>query len=145
VRTRSWIDAPHEVLGVVRPGVGDRGTRAEWFVRDQGRSAKVVGFLGEVRERSLPLDAAVRVGDSRAGRAALGSAAAAGVRHVAHRFIVGETPAQADKALRSLWRDRARRAPHRDEAARSVDACSRHHAFEARAGWARVRNKRRLR
>ena len=68
-------------------------------------AAHLVGFLGEVRERSLPLDAAVRLGDSRAGSAALGSAAAAGVRHVAHRFIVGETPPQAEKALRSLWRE----------------------------------------
>jgi RHH-type proline utilization regulon transcriptional repressor/proline dehydrogenase/delta 1-pyrroline-5-carboxylate dehydrogenase len=68
-------------------------------------AAHLVGFLGELPERSLPLDAAVRLGDSRAGRAALGSAAAAGVRHVAHRFIVGETPAQAEKVLRSLWQE----------------------------------------
>ena len=31
---------------------------------------------------------------TKAGRAALGAAAAAGVRHMAHRFIVGETPAR---------------------------------------------------
>jgi RHH-type proline utilization regulon transcriptional repressor/proline dehydrogenase/delta 1-pyrroline-5-carboxylate dehydrogenase len=70
-------------------------------------AAHLVGFLRDVDERSLPLDAAMRLGDSRAGRAALGSAAAAGVRHVAHRFIVGETPKQAEKALRSLWREGA--------------------------------------
>jgi RHH-type proline utilization regulon transcriptional repressor/proline dehydrogenase/delta 1-pyrroline-5-carboxylate dehydrogenase len=49
----------------------------------------------------------MRLGDSRAGRAALGSAAAAAVRHVAHRFIVGETPRQAERALRALWREGA--------------------------------------
>ena len=50
-------------------------------------------FLDEVEDRPPPLQAAMRMGDSRAGRAALGAAAAAGVRHMAHRFIVGETPA----------------------------------------------------
>ena len=68
-------------------------------------ASHLVGFLGDVRERSVPLDAAMRLGDSKAGRVALGTAAAAGVRHVAHRFIVGETPQAAEKALRSLWRD----------------------------------------
>src|SRR5947208_3307281 len=45
----------------------------------------------------------MRVAHTRAGRAALGAAAAAGVRHMAHRFIVGETPGEALGALRSLW------------------------------------------
>ncbi len=40
---------------------------------------------------------------TRAGRTALGAAASAGVRHMAHRFIVGETPHKAARALRSLW------------------------------------------
>jgi RHH-type proline utilization regulon transcriptional repressor/proline dehydrogenase/delta 1-pyrroline-5-carboxylate dehydrogenase len=42
--------------------------------------------------------------DSRAGRAALGAASAAGVRHMAHRFIVGEIPKEVLGVLRSLWR-----------------------------------------
>jgi RHH-type proline utilization regulon transcriptional repressor/proline dehydrogenase/delta 1-pyrroline-5-carboxylate dehydrogenase len=33
----------------------------------------------------------------------LGKAAAAGVRHMAHRFIVGDTPRDAEPALRELW------------------------------------------
>ena len=37
------------------------------------------------------------------GRAALGAAAAAGVRHMAHRFIVGESPQAALKTIRHLW------------------------------------------
>ena len=41
-------------------------------------------------------DADVR--HARPGRAALGAAAAAGVRHMAHRFIVGETPARRAQA-----------------------------------------------
>src|SRR5579862_8227035 len=68
-------------------------------------AAHLVGFLGEVHERSVPLEAAMRLGDTKAGRVALGTAAAAGMRHVAHRFIVGETPQAAEKALRSLWQD----------------------------------------
>src|SRR5215210_937052 len=52
----------------------------------------LTGFLDEVSDRPPPLEVAVRMGATRAGRAALGAAAAAGVRHMAHRFIVGETP-----------------------------------------------------
>jgi proline dehydrogenase len=62
-------------------------------------------FLEEVDERPPPLDAAMRMADSHAGARALGLAAAAGVRHMAHRFIVGETPADAVKLLRGLWKD----------------------------------------
>ena len=47
----------------------------------------------------------MRAADSRAGRKALGAAAAAGVRHMAHRFIVGESPRAALKALRALHDD----------------------------------------
>ena len=40
------------------------------------------------------------------GRApALGAAAAAGVKHMAHRFIVGETPRAALGVLEDLWKD----------------------------------------
>jgi len=61
-------------------------------------------FVGEVAERPQPLDAAMRMGERRAGRAALGAAAAGGVRHMAHRFIVGATPRDALGTLRRLWR-----------------------------------------
>ncbi len=60
-------------------------------------------YLREVPEAPPPLAAAMRMADVRAGRAALGAAAAAGVRHMAHRFIVGETPASALGVLRDLW------------------------------------------
>jgi RHH-type proline utilization regulon transcriptional repressor/proline dehydrogenase/delta 1-pyrroline-5-carboxylate dehydrogenase len=60
-------------------------------------------YLHEVDERPPPLEAAMKMSGSRAGRTALGAAAAAGVRHMAHRFIVGETPSAALKPIRRLW------------------------------------------
>ncbi|HEU4978613.1 MAG TPA: hypothetical protein VFT42_06950, partial [Solirubrobacteraceae bacterium] len=63
----------------------------------------LTGFLDEVGEPPRPVGLAMRMGDTRAGRAALGAAAAAGVRHMAHRFIVGASPADASGMLRSLW------------------------------------------
>ncbi len=60
-------------------------------------------YLEDVDERPPPIEAAMRMSGSRAGRAALGAAAAAGVRHMAHRFIVGETPRAALKSIRYLW------------------------------------------
>jgi RHH-type proline utilization regulon transcriptional repressor/proline dehydrogenase/delta 1-pyrroline-5-carboxylate dehydrogenase len=60
-------------------------------------------FLDEVTDGPAPITAAMKMADTRAGRAALGAAAAAGVRHMAHRFIVGETPAGAVSVLRRLW------------------------------------------
>ena len=63
----------------------------------------LTGFLGEVDDRPMPLDVAMRMGDSRMGRATLGATAARGVRHMAHRFIVAETPRQAERVMRSLW------------------------------------------
>jgi RHH-type proline utilization regulon transcriptional repressor/proline dehydrogenase/delta 1-pyrroline-5-carboxylate dehydrogenase len=68
-------------------------------------ASHLTGFLEEIDERSTSLEMALRMGDSRTGRAALGAAAAAGVRHMAHRFIVGETPRDAERVLRSLWGD----------------------------------------
>jgi proline dehydrogenase len=62
-------------------------------------------FLEEVPERPPPLEAAMRIAHTRPGRAALGAAAAAGVRHMAHRFIVGATPRAALGHLRGLWKD----------------------------------------
>ncbi len=61
------------------------------------------GFLEEVPEAPPPIAAAMRISDNRAARAALGVAAAAGVKHMAHRFIVGETPSSAARVLRGLW------------------------------------------
>jgi RHH-type proline utilization regulon transcriptional repressor/proline dehydrogenase/delta 1-pyrroline-5-carboxylate dehydrogenase len=45
----------------------------------------------------------MRVAGSKAGRRALGAAAAGGVKHMAHRFIVGESPGSALPVLRRLW------------------------------------------
>ncbi len=60
-------------------------------------------YLREVPDAPPPLAAAMRISDNRAARTALGAAAAAGVRHMAHRFIVGETPRAALGVLRELW------------------------------------------
>ncbi len=63
----------------------------------------LIGFLEEVPETPPPLSVAMKMSGTRAGRTALGAAAAAGVRHLAHRFIVGETPQAALGTLRKLW------------------------------------------
>ena len=63
----------------------------------------LTGFLEEVPDTPPPLSAAMRMSHNKAGRAALGAAAAGGVRHLAHRFIVGETPTAALGTLRGLW------------------------------------------
>ena len=60
-------------------------------------------FLDELPETPPPLAAALRISDVRAARTALGAAAAAGVKHMAHRFIVGESPEGALRVLRGLW------------------------------------------
>ena len=60
-------------------------------------------FLREVPDAPPPLAAAMRIADVKAARPAIGAAAAAGVRHMAHRFIIGETPASALGVLRDLW------------------------------------------
>jgi len=64
----------------------------------------LAGFLEEVGDRPPPLDRAMKMASSRAGRTALGAAAAAGVRHMAHRFIVGQSPEDALGVLRDLWK-----------------------------------------
>jgi proline dehydrogenase len=61
------------------------------------------GFLEELPETPPSIAAALRMADLRAARPALGAAAAAGVKHMAHRFIVGETPESAVRVLRGLW------------------------------------------
>jgi RHH-type proline utilization regulon transcriptional repressor/proline dehydrogenase/delta 1-pyrroline-5-carboxylate dehydrogenase len=63
----------------------------------------LTAYLEEVGERPPPIEAAMRMSGTKTGRAALGAAAAAGVRHMAHRFIVGETPRTALKTIRQLW------------------------------------------
>jgi RHH-type proline utilization regulon transcriptional repressor/proline dehydrogenase/delta 1-pyrroline-5-carboxylate dehydrogenase len=65
----------------------------------------LAGYLEEVDAKPPPLRAAMKMAESRAGRTALGAAAAAGVKHMAHRFIVGDTPRAAVGELRSMWRD----------------------------------------
>jgi proline dehydrogenase len=67
----------------------------------------LTGYLEEVDERPPPIAAAMRMSGNKPGRAALGAAAAAGVRHMAHRFIVGETPKAALKTIRHLWENGA--------------------------------------
>jgi len=65
----------------------------------------LIGYLEEVEDQPPPLAAAMRVSGSGAGRRALGAAATAGVRHMAHRFIVGESPRAALRAIEGQWRD----------------------------------------
>ena len=65
----------------------------------------LTGFLGEVETPPPPIGVAMKMGASKAGRTALGAAAAAGVKHMAHRFIVGEDPKAALGVLRDLWKD----------------------------------------
>lgn len=62
-------------------------------------------FLDEVPEQPPSLRTAMKATHTKAGRAALGAASAAGVRHMAHRFIVGEDPTAALPTLRALWSD----------------------------------------
>jgi RHH-type proline utilization regulon transcriptional repressor/proline dehydrogenase/delta 1-pyrroline-5-carboxylate dehydrogenase len=63
----------------------------------------LTGFLQELPDAPPPINAAMRIAHTKTGRAALGAAAAGGVKHMAHRFIVGETPAAALSVLRALW------------------------------------------
>ena len=60
----------------------------------------LTGFLAEVDDRPPTIAVAMRMAESKAGRAALGAASAAGVKHMAHRFIVGETPRAAARRAR---------------------------------------------
>jgi RHH-type proline utilization regulon transcriptional repressor/proline dehydrogenase/delta 1-pyrroline-5-carboxylate dehydrogenase len=61
------------------------------------------GLLESVDERPASIEAAMRIAHTKAGRVALGAAVAAGVRHMAHRFIVGEDPEAALRELGRLW------------------------------------------
>jgi proline dehydrogenase len=62
-------------------------------------------YLEDVDERPPSLDVAMRMAGNAPGRRALGAAAAAGVRRMGHRFIVGATPKDAIPTLRRLWND----------------------------------------
>jgi proline dehydrogenase len=64
----------------------------------------LTGFLQEVDDRPPPIEAALKMGNTKTGRKALGMASAAGVKHMAHRFIVGESPEDALPTLRGLWK-----------------------------------------
>jgi proline dehydrogenase len=63
----------------------------------------LVSFAADVDRRPPPLEAALRIAHTKPGRVALGAAVAAGVRHMAHRFIAGESPDDARGELRRLW------------------------------------------
>jgi RHH-type proline utilization regulon transcriptional repressor/proline dehydrogenase/delta 1-pyrroline-5-carboxylate dehydrogenase len=63
----------------------------------------LTGFLSELPDSPPPISAAMKIAHTKAGRTALGAAAAGGVRHMAHRFIVGESPEAALSVLRGLW------------------------------------------
>jgi RHH-type proline utilization regulon transcriptional repressor/proline dehydrogenase/delta 1-pyrroline-5-carboxylate dehydrogenase len=65
----------------------------------------LTAFLEDVGEPPPPVGVALKMGNSKAGRRALGMAAASGVKHMAHRFIVGEDPKAALGVLRDLWKD----------------------------------------
>ena len=60
-------------------------------------------YLSEVHEAPQPVEQAIRVANTKAGRRALGAATATGVRHMAHRFIVGDSARSALGELRRLW------------------------------------------
>jgi len=64
----------------------------------------LTGYLRELEDPPQTVDAAIRAARTAPGRRALGGAAAAGVRHMAHRFIVGESPQAALETLGRLWR-----------------------------------------
>jgi proline dehydrogenase len=64
----------------------------------------LTAFLEEVDEPPPPIAVAMKMGASKTGRRALGAAAATGVRHMAHRFIVGADPKAAMGDLRDLWK-----------------------------------------
>ena len=64
----------------------------------------LTAFLEEVDEQPPTIAMAMRMGNTKPGRTALGAAAATGVRRMAHRFIVGEDPTDAIPVLKQLWK-----------------------------------------
>ena len=67
----------------------------------------LTAFLEEVDDPPAMLKAPEALGRGRVGEKFVGSVAAAGVRHLAQRFIVGESPKAASGHLQKLWRDGA--------------------------------------
>ncbi len=97
----------------MRATIADRELRAALFrlvdvtpaCRSADDLARHLGaFAAEVEDRPASLDAAMRAAHTKPGRIALGAAVAAGVRHVGHRFIAGESPRDAIAELGRLWR-----------------------------------------
>ena len=64
----------------------------------------LIGFLEQMPERPPAFASAMRAAETRAGRVALGGAVTAGVRHMAHRFIVAEHSRAARRQLEGLWK-----------------------------------------
>jgi RHH-type proline utilization regulon transcriptional repressor/proline dehydrogenase/delta 1-pyrroline-5-carboxylate dehydrogenase len=64
----------------------------------------LAGLIAEVDSKPASLEAAMKVAHTKAGRVALGAAVAAGVRHMAHRFIAGEDAESALRELGGLWK-----------------------------------------
>src|SRR5438093_7496227 len=64
----------------------------------------LIDHLSHVDGAPAPLRTALKLARGGASRRALGGMATAGIQHIAHRFIVGETPADAVRLLGRLWR-----------------------------------------
>ena len=64
----------------------------------------LTAFLEEVDEQPPSIAMAMKMGNTKPGRTALGAAAATGVRRMAHRFIVGDDPTDALPVLKQLWK-----------------------------------------
>ncbi len=67
----------------------------------------LTALLGEVEDPPVVVRAPEALGRVRVGEKLVGSVAAAGVKHLAQRFIVGESPRTASGHLAKLWRDGA--------------------------------------
>ena len=67
----------------------------------------LTALLEEVEDPPAMFKAPEALGRGRVGEKLVGSVAAAGVRHLAQRFIVGESPKAASGHLAKLWRDGA--------------------------------------
>ena len=63
----------------------------------------LIGFVAELESTPKAVGLATKLGTTKPGRITLGTIAANGVRHMAHRFIAGETPKTALAELSRLW------------------------------------------
>jgi proline dehydrogenase len=104
----------------------------------------LASFASEVGDPPTSLETAMKMANTKAGRMALGAAAAAGVRHMSHRFIVGESPRAAGGELRRMWKrgisasvdllgEATVSAAEADRYAARCDEALRHLAEDARA------------